>query len=91
MPATHGRPIGHLRWHQAPRAGRRDDRDAAAMMKARLGKTWQEQERRRACRWRARSLGRSGRPPDEVEHHYAQALVAIEAADAEIDRQTGRK
>jgi hypothetical protein len=35
MPATHGRPIGHLRWHQAPRAGRRDDRDAAAMMRAR--------------------------------------------------------
>jgi hypothetical protein len=35
MPATHGRPIGHARWHQAPRATRRDDRDAAQMMAAR--------------------------------------------------------
>jgi hypothetical protein len=35
MPATHGRPIGHFRWHQAPRAGRRHDRGAAAMMRAR--------------------------------------------------------
>jgi hypothetical protein len=35
MPATHGRPIGHLRWHQTPRIGRRDDRDVAQMMAAR--------------------------------------------------------
>jgi hypothetical protein len=35
MTATHGRPIGHLRWHLVPRATRRDDRDAAQMMAAR--------------------------------------------------------
>jgi hypothetical protein len=35
MTATHGRPIGYLRWHLVPRATRRNDRDAAQMMAAR--------------------------------------------------------
>jgi hypothetical protein len=33
--AIHGRPIGNRPWVVAPRATRRDDRDAAAMMRAR--------------------------------------------------------
>jgi hypothetical protein len=35
MTAITGRPIGHLRWHRAPRATRRNDRDSALMMAAR--------------------------------------------------------
>jgi hypothetical protein len=35
MSSLHGRPIGYRPWRKAPRAGYRDDRDAAAMMRAR--------------------------------------------------------